>query len=98
MDMNKWKEYENKEKAIRKNYKKQRLVAFLIWLLVIAVIFAVLILLKDILGVQLFFMSLFFSFAISAFVLCKKIADLFKGEKQQVDLLEQEEPFGRFKV
>ncbi len=98
MDMNKWKDYEQKQKELHIKYRNKRIVLLLIWLLCAAVVTVIWTLFKEKLGVQLLFMVILFSNAILVFIFFRKIHEQKRFEKQQEALLREEEPIGRMKI
>lgn len=98
MDMNKWKEYEEKKKALRKSFARQRLVAWLVWLIIAVAMNTVLVLLEKKIGVQIMFTVMLILNAFALFIVCRKNAELKNHMLRQIDIIEQDEPFGRFKT
>ena len=98
MDMNKWNEYEQKQKELRGKFRNKKIIILLIWLVCAAVVTVAIMLLKAKLGAQLTFMAVLFSNAILIFIFFRKISELSKFQKQQEFILRDEEPIGKFKM
>lgn len=98
MDLEKWKEYENKEKDLRGKFRKKRFAVLAIWLVIAIIVNGGLLLFKAKISVSVMITIMAFFNIISIFVFLKKIAELYNIEKKQVEFVEQDEPFGRFRT
>ncbi|MEE0946507.1 MAG: hypothetical protein U0M42_06760 [Acutalibacteraceae bacterium] len=98
MDINKWERYEQKKKEIKKQYKRKFVTISLVWLLIVAIVITALVLIKDLLGIEVRLIIGVVFLGFSAVIALNKIGEYIKAMKQQEALLEQEEPFGRFRT
>ena len=96
MDMSKWQQYETKKKELRKSFLKQRITAWIIWLVIAVAINTVILLFQKKMGMQITFMVMLITNAFSLFIICRKNAELKHHLKRQLDMIEQDEPFGKF--
>ena len=97
MDMTKWEEYENKKKALKKSFLKKQIILWVIWVVVTALINTVIILFEPKFGPQITFTVMVFINAFAVFIGFRKSAELKHYLKRQVDMIEQDEPFGKFR-
>lgn len=98
MDMSKWAEYEQKEKDLRKMYRKKRITVWIVWLIVAAAMNTALILLETVMGAQIMFTAMLILNAFAIFIACRKANEWKHFERKQITLLEQDEPFGKFRT
>lgn len=98
MDMTKWEDYEKKNSELRKMYRKKRIAVWIVWLIVSAAMNAALVLLEPAVGVQIMFTAMVILNAFAIFVACRKVKEWKRYESKQMALLEQEEPFGKFRT
>lgn len=96
MKKEKWQEYENKKKELKKQCKKACVIIWLVWLLIIGAILMAIIMLEKTIGIEKAVIASFLVLGFSLVVALNRTGVYIKTYKQQSLLLEQDEPFGRF--
>ena len=98
MDISKWEKYENKKKEIKKSCNGKFALIWIVWALVVAVGITALVLLKDVIGIAPTIIGIVILLGLSLVVALNKTGDYIRSIKEQLLLLEQDEPFGKFRA
>ena len=95
---NKWKQYEEKQKALKKQFKKQYLKVFLVFIAYNLVADIVIFLIKGIITEPIAVVVFLVSTGLSFYIALKAFVDLKKIKTQQENLLMQEAPVGKIRL
>ncbi len=96
MDINKWKEYEQKKKELKKQKQRKIIFIWLIWFVIVSVGLFAIIFLRDMIGLEISLVIAVVFIGFSVVIALNKTGEYIKALKEQEILLEQDEPFGRF--
>ncbi|MBE6728713.1 MAG: hypothetical protein E7568_00585 [Ruminococcaceae bacterium] len=97
MDINKWNKYEEKKKELKKSYRGKFATVWIVWAFVCAALIAVIAILSDKIDISITIIGIVLVLGFSLMVALNKTGEYIKAIKQQELLLEQEEPFGKFR-
>jgi hypothetical protein len=94
----KWKQYEEKQKALKKHFKKQYLKVWLIFIAYNLVADIIIFLLSGIITEPIAIVVFLVSTGLSFYIALKAFVDLKKIKTQQETLLMQEAPVGKIRL
>lgn len=95
---NKWKQYEEKQKALKKQFQKQYLKVLLVFIAYNLVADIVIFLIKGIITEPIAVVAFLVSTGLSFYIALKAFVDLKKIKTQQENLLMQEAPVGKIRL
>ena len=95
---NKWQQYEEKQKALKKHFSKQYLKVWLIFLGYNLVADVVIFLIRGIITEPIAIVAFLVSTGLSLYIALKAFVDLKKIKTQQENLLMQEAPVGKIRL
>lgn len=98
MDISKWEKYENKKKELKNSYKGKFALIWIVWAISVVIVITVIILLKDIIGVAPTIIGIVRILGFSLVIALNKTGVYIRCIKEQLLLLEQDEPFGKFRT
>lgn len=98
MDNSKWNKYEEKKRELKKQYKSKYVIIWLIWLAVVTVGIISIVLLREKIRIEIMVLLIVIFIGFSLFFALNKTGEYIRSQKQQEKLLEQDEPFGKFKT
>ena len=98
MDISKWEKYENKKKEIKKSCNGKFAVIWIVWTIVVAIGITAFVLLENLIGIAPTIIGILLFLGLSLVVALNKTGEYIRAIREQLLLLEQDEPFGKFRT